>query len=334
MEMLPDTVLMELLHWIPPRDLLCSVSQTSKRFAEIVNDDALWLSIGRGLLPSYITKHQIQRCCLFAASDNKDEHPRFLEYGSVLCSRDDACDLRRASHLDVSRACLASTTDRYTEMIENVLSNAHPTYFSWETFLLTLERPEPWLSQQTKYWSSRSTASQDTNETLVFATRCPSTLISEVWIKPLIDPFLGDQKYTWKSLSIKAYRFHVVHSIKAPARSRASHCVVSLDKDPELGHTAERDEDTIKRLLDGRVPSYESVVYETPSADSVDWQKYTLPPGVVANVVTVSLHGKNSRQFETSGFYCCVEGLAVRGIPLYESPDQAHSLQKTISILR
>jgi hypothetical protein len=79
-------------------------------------------------------------------------------------------------------------------------------------------------------------------------------------------------------------------------------------------------------LVNGQVPVYESLAMPHPhhphhhhsaAANSSKLLKFALPPGVVANVIVVTLIGKNHEQFEGSGYYACVERVDCRGIPLY-----------------
>jgi hypothetical protein len=75
---------------------------------------------------------------------------------------------------------------------------------------------------------------------------------------------------------------------------------------------------TIETLLHGQFPVYESPEYDIVS-DSDNLQKFNFPaPGVIANVITITLVGKNFEQFLGSGYYTCVEQVDCLGIPLDE----------------
>jgi hypothetical protein len=50
-------------------------------------------------------------------------------------------------------------------------------------------------------------------------------------------------------------------------------------------------------------------------------ESHTLPTGVIGNVVVFTLHGKHRRQFETSGYYTCLEHVSIEGVPLIRPND-------------
>mmetsp|Transcript_19972 Transcript_19972/g.28298 ORF Transcript_19972/g.28298 Transcript_19972/m.28298 type:complete len:224 (+) Transcript_19972:132-803(+) len=82
---------------------------------------------------------------------------------------------------------------------------------------------------------------------------------------------------------------------------------------------AKCDEGVIESLLKNQTPVYESQIYDLPNSQSVNVQNYLFPkPGIVANVVTITLVGKNSKQFDHTGYYACVDRVDIQGIPLYE----------------
>ena len=83
------------------------------------------------------------------------------------------------------------------------------------------------------------------------------------------------------------------------------------------------DNDILQNLLVDEEPVYESRCGEHeqrligPMDDN--WIRYILPDGgIIGNFVTITIEGKNSRQYETTGYYVCIEKLFIRGIPLYE----------------
>ena len=88
----------------------------------------------------------------------------------------------------------------------------------------------------------------------------------------------------------------------------------------------------IDDMLDGQNPVYESPVLPGPDDDA--WVNHSLPDWVVANVITLTLVGKNRRQFDDavddgvhdnafrSGYYACVEGVFVRGIQLHHEEEE------------
>lgn len=310
LETLSDDLLMVILSWVPPLDLLRSASWLSRRFAALIfRHEPFWQS----LLPANksLTLRQMQRYCIFA--DSK-EPPLWLGYGSLLVQKEIALTLRERNE---GRTCLASTTEYTKECIEHVLPETG--------FELPLASEE--MNSITDldftlgglWWSSRPSATQDTNELLLFTTRYPVALISDVAIKPLLDPFNRETVYTWKNTVIRAYRLGADSFV-----TRANLPCVIPHTDIEgpvpagilfrSNAPAKSNADTINDFLGGQTPVYESDLLAGPSDSS--WQSFSLSSPVVANVVTVTLVGKNQRQFTTSGFYSCVKQVAVRGIPM------------------
>mmetsp|Transcript_8270 Transcript_8270/g.12722 ORF Transcript_8270/g.12722 Transcript_8270/m.12722 type:complete len:413 (+) Transcript_8270:142-1380(+) len=253
-----------------------------------------------------------------------------LEYGSLLPRKQTSLFLRQA--FGSIRTCLASTTDFDNEFIENVISDSLTTKGNNQRRVWPLAIGGVGL--HSSYWSSKPSEYQQSNETLLFTTKFPNTLISKVCIKPLLDPYLGDRAYTWKQISIKAYRLvpeetinlreenerlseklrHMITSscctIRRHAQKRSHH---------HPAHLPRNDKEAIHDLLRRHVPVYESPVFTTLSAKSVEWQQFDLPQGVLANAIVIQLIGKNSRQYDHSGYYACVENVLIQGIPLYKN---------------
>jgi hypothetical protein len=74
---------------------------------------------------------------------------------------------------------------------------------------------------------------------------------------------------------------------------------------------------TIDGVLANHVPVYESQPYDnTVLAESSQVLHYSIPLGVIANVIVITLSGKNHEQFEGSGYYACVEKVDCQGIEL------------------
>jgi len=89
-------------------------------------------------------------------------------------------------------------------------------------------------------------------------------------------------------------------------------------------HAPQRDR--INSLL-----SHCEVVYKSdmhPHKDKWDdgWSYFQLPAGVIGNVVTLTLVGKNFRQYPTSGFYACVQEVGINGFPLFTHSTQLDEL--------
>ena len=202
-----------------------------------------------------------------------------------------------------------------------------------------------------QWWSSKPTAQKDTNETLVLCTKYPQTLISDVNIKPLRDPYdsaTNKRVFAWSNTIIKAYQFreegdHRVDDDNTntddtgPRIKVGTPCSIQWQNhnlrnrlDPTMDTTNTTNDDNgrtiIEGLLAGQTPVYESSMLRGPPDRSDEWERYIIPDWVVANVITITLIGKKFRQFDgtpvthhgPSGYYACVEGVFVRGIPIHE----------------
>jgi hypothetical protein len=304
--MLSDEVLLSMLSWVPPSDLLKSICLVNKRLGNLIREDLFW----KLLVPdvflgnAHLTKHQLQRYWLYYTSLTlHEEIPACLQLGSVFLSQAEAVQLRTQSG---TRTCAASTTDHTNEGIENVLSlesDGHRRFRDGST-----------------WWSSRPNQSQHSEEVLLFTTRYPVCLLRNVRIKPLRDPMLN--VYMWRYTVIRAYLL----SETCPAIMVGFPCTFRGVNEAPFHHPrmpasrAAPGQDTINEVLEGQTPVYESdpLPVQPHSSEMI---RCPLPPGVVANVVTITLIGKNAEQFQGSGYYyACVEHLDCRGIPLYTHP--------------
>mmetsp|Transcript_16199 Transcript_16199/g.46683 ORF Transcript_16199/g.46683 Transcript_16199/m.46683 type:complete len:406 (-) Transcript_16199:198-1415(-) len=374
---LPADVHFLVMSWVQPTDLILGLLTVSNQFYTLATDIRLWRShcelLGAADVP-VLTLHQIQRCCLFeqmrrghcvCKMDNNrefpttendgrgiDELPPSIFPASVLVSRGFA-DSRGIS----ARVCLATTTDRENERVENVLQLSNTEDDIWDSILssgpyLSLpDRPARSIWQEGTYWSSAA-ADSNSEELLLFTTRCPLALMSDVAIKPFRElSFLGldDEKtYTWPGIVIRVYRLPVggkaLRDPNPPSISSGFPCIIS--KESQLGCNGATEvsgdfndlttakaalalgqnapqRQLITAILAGQKPVYESKVHEPSSPDSDVWQHYALPPLTAGNVITLNLVGKNHRQFPTSGHYVCVDQVAVRGIPIFTDQEQA-----------
>jgi hypothetical protein len=116
------------------------------------------------------------------------------------------------------------------------------------------------------------------------------------------------QVYTWKNIIVKVYSLPMIiptDLVQRLGNENAACLLPSTDPELEMQH------------LVATTPIYESGVLPTPPSLNNSWQYFELPFGVVGNVITFTLLGKNFRHFEDSRFYVCVQRVATRGIPLY-----------------
>ncbi|KAL7577064.1 hypothetical protein ACA910_006804 [Epithemia clementina (nom. ined.)] len=202
------------------------------------------------------------------------------------------------------------------------------------------------------WWSSKPSFSMDSTETLLFAIHHPYlALLTGVHIKPLADPQHPEICYTWKETVVKLYRLPVEQLQWTPAEedltaampiktlpgsfpvSRSNPTATSGESENNNNQSAlidrhnfflsrliitraPPDHATIEATLQGHEPVFESKPFTIPP-HSDDVYKFPLPDGgVVANVITIELIGKNHEQFPQQGYFACVERVNVLGIPL------------------
>ena len=191
------------------------------------------------------------------------------------------------------------------------------------------------------WWSSRSTPLPDSTETLLFVTRCPLVLLTRLYIRPLTDPHNCGVCYTWKQTVVRAYRLPL-EQLADPNRSgemAGFPCSFPIVRNHDSDAFA-RDQATIEATLHGYVPVFESEPFAIP-LDCSDFYEFSFPMtttktgndhgkfagdggvgGVVANLITIDLIGKNNEQFHGRGYYAAVETVDAHGIPLLEDPRQ------------
>lgn len=355
METVSDEVVMVILGFTPPVDLLCQVSRVAKRFADLIHQDSFWRLYS--LSPAVdntsheqlnlLTKHQIQRYSLYTYSmtmkhlallhtnepsslegeiiddsdDDQDDIPLCLRQESLFVPRSTAMFVRRANNNNrdatQKRCCLASSTEHIEEeMLENVL-------------LEPIEEPLPrtlgrdyanhngprWIFEHLdlRWWSSMPHPKQKSKETLLFCTRSPLAVISELRIKPLREPYQSrGQVYSWRRTVVRAY-------LKPLAAEEEEEENLDASAMQDLYFTANPDtaqKETIEDFMNHHDPVITLTRDYTHPIDSCKVVTIPLPPGIMANVVAVELHGKNHEQGIGRGYYACVERVDCRGIPL------------------
>ena len=242
-----DELLIAVLDFVPPVDLLRSTAFVSQRFAAVVRSEEFWR--WHPLAPSPkpqltplnssneakeqrspfppLTKHQLQRCCLYISSIRGGEDaniPACLEAGTVLTSRRQAHRLRSRPAPHERRACAASSTDHWNEMVENLLPEGteedEGNDGGGTAFDLLGRGMRQWFGglrglnanvSPSLWWSSAPSPRQDSNDTLLFVTKHALALISSVKIKALQDPYLlqleeNRRVYSWNRTIVRAYR--------------------------------------------------------------------------------------------------------------------------------
>jgi len=383
-----DELLIAVLGFVPPVDLLRSTAYVSRRFAAVVGSEEFWrfhplvpplqkpqltphnssneAKEQRSPFPP-LTKHQLQRCCLYVSSIRGGEAaniPACLEAGTVLTSRRQAHRLRSRPAPHERRACAASSTDHWNEMVENLLPEGTEEEEDEgndgvaTAFDLLGRGMRQWFGglrglnanvSPTLWWSSAPSPRQDSNDTLLFVTKHALALISSVKIKALQDPYLLEENprvYSWNRTIVRAYRLPLEalsseddpHNTTAgfpcsfaPATAGGN---TSSIIDFNLAARAPPDQATIDQLLAQGGGGGATLVYESCFDDPVGGDRETTlvlsksSGGVVANVITLTLVGKRFEQRTGLGYYACVERVDCTGIPLYQYPNQPNEVRE------
>lgn len=338
----PGEILMHILVFLEPGDLLKYVAYTSKAFAEITQNDPLWVSKysilkaspQTGGQSSLLTKKQNQQCCILAATrrnlsqssqndwlalkrdDSRSSvemmHDMFLIPASVLPSFNDAASSKKRG----SAMCLSSTQHRNEESLEKTLSRTNLLESieddDWETIASgnpLYKGCFPPHAYSCYWWSSSPCRVKDSDEVLLLTTKsCTETIFTEVAIKSLRDPHNERAVYSWPRIVIRIYNVPMVQNVINSAMSDINTRIVS-DK-----------REIINAVLSDHVPTYESAIITcNVKRKDDDWQFYEIPDGVVGTVITFTLMGKTAEQFPgnpTHEYYTCVERIAARGVPL------------------
>jgi hypothetical protein len=228
-------------------------------------------------------------------------------------------------------------------------------------FALRQQHTTGFHHQTQKWWSSQPSPTQESSDTILFTTNCPLALLSDLKWRPLLDPFTRRQVYTWRYAIVKAYRLPLSKLDPHPDQAKAGFpCSVEAlpdgvdgneeeeedmadDMDDLLGlQSAHQGRTSIQRLLEGQRPVFESSPlpytlllptnpHNMPTIiqqGSIPWQHLIFPPALLANVVTITLVGKDSRQFSHSGYYACVEQVMLEGIPLLKGVYESEFAQR------
>eukprot|EP00558_Chaetoceros_sp_UNC1202_P009763 CAMPEP_0197249664 /NCGR_PEP_ID=MMETSP1429-20130617/48521_1 /TAXON_ID=49237 /ORGANISM="Chaetoceros sp., Strain UNC1202" /LENGTH=266 /DNA_ID=CAMNT_0042711261 /DNA_START=51 /DNA_END=851 /DNA_ORIENTATION=+ len=262
-----------------------------------------------------MSTQQVQQCCNLAIirKANFDswytgggERHRYSWPRSIL-PRSERTAARRLA------PCLASSQDQPNEIISNVLwpMESGETEENWEEIASGNPHYDGCLAQSSKRWWSSGPSElhrpEDTREDLLFVSKLEDVIVTEIAIKALKDPFgyfngAQDLVYSWPYISFSVYR--VPKDVLRLAL---------------LGPSEEEGEYSSRGMIDDFVkehtPTYTHPRTKVKRADD-SWQIHGLPDGVVGNVIVVTLWGKSVKQFANSGYYVCVEKLAMRGCPI------------------
>ena len=336
-EGLSEEVWLLILSWVSPLEQLQSADRVSKMFHRLLAKKPYWEQNAKSylsfknptqnldvLLP-LLSKRDLQIFCLQLTEieeNTPDEaYPSFYEHGNRLVDMVTAFRIRHSVSL---RTCLATSTEHPEEALETVLPGIHRV-------------PDEMLRSsrlRQRWWSSRPSDTQNSNDTLLFLTDCGLAVLTHVAIRPLLDPFTRHVIYSWQNIVVRAYRLpptkvrcptidnRVINVISAPMDDEGRSEPAGADDD-HLGPgvvESRQDKSLLKNVIHGEVPVWESAQESYEETDEVirdqgqvKWQKVSFPPGIVANAITITLIGKNSQQFVTSGYYACVNQVNLSG---------------------
>lgn len=353
---IPDEIVMHILIHLDTHDIF-QARYISKKWKSLVDQEEFWrrkygptFSLPEQTLSTPELKH-LQQCCIVVANMEKykDEkklwylpNPPFLKCSiprSLLPTQQDECQY---FHSRFKRICLASTQDREVEEISNVLATEEE---DWSKDIIP-RQPESiqpsflWSDTVTvnrtvadSSWSSAPSVHSEpskTNEILLFGSKFGEAVITELAIKPEIDPediFFGVDEpkvYSWPQISIRIYclprnpqpqpllffDFNLVSS-RRPVIFEHSDFDSVRTPDGRLNHRG-----IIQNIVGNQVPVYASPIMDVGKDVGKDMQVYSIPKGTIGNVVEITLYGKDVSHPVDNMFYACVERVAIRGVPL------------------
>ena len=346
---IPDEIIMHILIHLDTHDIF-QVRYISKKWKSLVDQEEFWrrkygptFSLPEQTLSTPELKH-LQQCCIVVANMEKykDEkkldwylpNPPFLKCSiprSLLPTQDEC----QYFHSRFKRICLASTQDREVEEISNVLATEE------EDWSLDIIPTQPESIQPSFLWSDSSWSSapsvhsepSKTNEIVLFGSKFGEAVITELAIKPEIDPediFFGVDEpkvYSWPQISIRIYclprnpqqqpllflDYRNQFSSHRPVIFEHSDFDSVRTPDGRLNHR-----EIIQNIVGNQVPVYASPIMDVGKdvRRKDAWQVYSIPKSIIGNVVEITLYGKDVSHPVDNMFYACVERVAIRGVPL------------------
>lgn len=319
---IPDEILSLIFSFIPPNQLINSVSLVNQNWSKLVHDIYLWEQFevnGGYSFPEYLNLYQLQHCGIIIhylrkqsrkkEKCNQSNVPNIFCPQSILPTREFA----RKSLLHGREVCAASSTDHDYEGIENVLFSREEERNG--------KKKKP-ISTMNHYWSSEERPSEapgSYDEELFFTTKYPDVLLHQIKMKPFSQKIANERKnYTWRALKILVYRLPLNQNgfldMSHKRHNSCSPCIISSGSE---GIKKRKHQVKIIDLIRSRRPIYESETHHVKDVQNPDWQIYTLPIGIIGNFIRIILVGKCTRQLESSGFYVGVERVAVEGYPIF-----------------
>lgn len=344
----PDELISNIFIYLSPVEIIKSVTLCNKHFYNITSStssssshdddvssrcsDEFWHVYGRIVYPtieSSLTRtltsiKQIQQCCVVAHIRRlwtETEQNRWFAVNEQHDNRDFDWNQSLFPRNLMLQQSFSSTRHRNVESIANTIPNHHDA--NW------LQIIDPSKDQSREYffrtnmtwWSSAPSvfsSPKDTNEILLYSTNTKS-IITEVAIKPLRDPFFAvGNMYSWPQISINVYSLPQQDDNESIIKEEMFRNKTGCDFDNKSRDGRLYQRPIIESIMEDYTPTYESPIMDAKSLDD-KWQWYKVPDGVVGNVVTFTLWGKTSEQYEGRGYYVCAEWVAVRGVPLFKS---------------
>jgi hypothetical protein len=134
------------------------------------------------------------------------------QYGSLLPTREEALALRTKD--SNWRVCIASTTDHMSEALENTLPSSERDAAKTRAMAMRDGRsngyPQHHMQSMSKpqfWWSSRPSSVSNSVDTIMFVSKDPNVVITQIHITPLRDPNHLQNVYLWKEMIVRA--FHI-----------------------------------------------------------------------------------------------------------------------------
>lgn len=309
---LSDELWWHVFEWLPPLELLQSVSKTSRYLQNLLREsywrvqcakllannnplDLVLLQDPR-LLPSdfALNQRQLKRLCLILYQNKKTPWKQAAKLPQSLRETSLLRKSNTSSKAQMSAFCWASSTYMNC-FIENIL----PTLPSSNN-----RRNRVFIK---RWWCSAPDRNPNSSETFLFGFN-DLAAISKIKLKHLIDPYKSNQSFTWKETQVKAYR------VPQGRLSMMTYCSASSSSSNAEVLLLLRDVEPIYQTP--RIPT--QAVVEPGQASTEHETIYLSENSVVlTNLVAIQLYGKNTMMSTPGEGYCvCVDEIDISGVVL------------------
>ena len=349
---LPEEILMHVFDNLEFNEIMW-LKHVSKEFKKILDGYHFWMSIYAKKFPILnasmheMTLKQLQQC--FIVVKKRSDSKKW--FSNIWKGQDDNPEISIASPIPLlptqknlmssgysmrsRRICLSSSQDRDMEILENVLRSPKDVD-DWSDISSGHRVAKDIRMNVFKSWwsSSPSPSKDDTSDTLLFGSFHGKSIITEVAIQALRDPAYNpdinlrpwsveSKIYSWPKLSIQIYSIPV--SVEEGSDNAPFFFCQDRTENRDFNHRSFRDsndrfhhKECIDDILRDHIPVYESPIYKVSEKIEDKWQCYRIADCVIGNVIAIKLHGKRMKQFDYTGFYACVERVAIQGVPLLQ----------------